>query len=183
MRFPQLNLLLPLLAGILLVISTIFVGIALLRPPLDDITEELGDQCSPIRSEPTRLRYCYVDEFSFSDSYKIIRVTTKNELCLEPDMRVPGMVLPPTDVKRIAGVTFLLSINPPDHTYCAFRLTIQFGNREWFQGLLVAEGGPRGPIERYELVVTSPENGRPIAGMLYDSKTTEIFYLVTRMIY
>lgn len=178
MRFLQVKFLIPLL----LVISTIFVGIALLRPPLDDITEELGDQCSPLRSEGG-IRYCYVDEFSFSGSYKIIRVTTKNELCLEPDMRVPGMVLPPTEVKRIAGVTFLLSINPPAHTYCAFRLTIQFGNGERFHGLLVAEGGPRGPVERYELVITSPENGRPIAGMIYDTKTTEIFYLVTRIIY
>ena len=72
MRFLRLNLLLPLIAGVLLVISTIFLAMDFLGPELDDITEELGGQCSPSRSQLSRFTYCHVDEFSFSNSYEII---------------------------------------------------------------------------------------------------------------
>jgi len=151
--------------------------------PLEDITEELH-LCF---SDPSRLSsfiYCDSDEFSFSESYQVILVTTKNQLCLEPEMRVPDLVLPPPRVDNHSGVFFVLSLNRPDAIYCGVRVAIQFENDERFSGGFVIEGGPR-PVEiyRYEMILTPPGNGRPIAGMVYDSQTTDIFYVVTKMKY
>lgn len=184
MRFLRLKFLLPVIAGILLVISTAYLGMVfVVQSSLDDITEELDGKCIPISGQELQFTYCYTDEFSFSESYEIVLAGTRDDRCLEREMRVPEMVLPPTDVRKIGRVTFLLSAAPPDYTYCGLRLTVQFANGERLHGFLVAEGGPRRPSERYWLLLTIPENGKPITGMVYDSETTEIFLIVTRLRY
>ena len=147
--------------------------------PLEDITEELGGACFSYRSRSSHT-YCSVEDFSFSDSYEIILVTTSHQLCETPGLASPRII------EKVAGVYFIISPNIAGSNYCAFRLTVQFENGERvFFGALVLWGGPR-PEDvqrRYDFDLTHPMNGRPIAGMIYDRETDEISYIVTRMIY
>lgn len=146
---------------------------------LEDITEELRGSCF---SSLSRLghTYCSVREFSFSDSYEIILVTTSHQLCETPALASPRII------EKVAGVYFIISPNIAGSNYCAFRLTVEFENGERvFFGALVLRGGPR-PEDvqhRYNFHLTHPMNGRPVAGMIYDRETDEILYLVTRMNY
>ena len=53
----------------------------------------------------------------------------------------------------------------------------------FFAEFFFEDFGPRPEYHRYDATLTYPKSGRPIAGMIYDRETTEIFYLVTKMIY
>ncbi len=175
LRLPKLNLLLPALAGVLLVISTIFVGIGLFRSTLPDITEEVSQCFSESQAFPRNdFTYCIVDEFTFSESYgQYILAGTFDQLCSTPERKI----------ERIAGVTFTLEPGTVVPTFCSYRVIIQFGNGERFTGGLLLNGGPRPPPERYQLHLANPGSGRPIAGYVYDTETHETFYLVTRRLY
>ena len=82
MRFRQLKCLLPLTAGVLLVIATIYLGMAFLESEVvdpitaSDITEELN-QCFADRFPRNELTHCSIDEFSFSDSYTMLATNSQ----------------------------------------------------------------------------------------------------------
>ncbi len=181
MKVLRLNFLLPLIAGVLLVISTIFVGLAYFEQrqgePSHPELQELN--VCIFRASPA-FTHCSLDEFSFSDSYyEIVPAGTVDQLC-NSERRI----------KRIAGVVFTLSPNPdPGRVHCGFRLTIQyregesfFGRKgEIFFGGATLVGGPRpSEIHRYILLLTNPGSNSPIAGIVYDHEALEVFYMVTR---
>ncbi len=165
-RFLRLNLLLPLSAGVLLVISIIFLATP--RPfaepeiiEIFDITEELN-QCFSDQIQLDSYIHCSVDVFSFSDSsYHIL--ATNSQQC--ESVGIPPGPLPegpPSKIERIGGVYFLLSSNffpyPNWHHYhCGYRLTIQFENGERsFGEFFFQDFGPRPEYHRYDFTLTRP---------------------------
>lgn len=181
----QLKILLPLGVGILIIV-TFLVGMAFLGPQTErvrmeiveqplvlvDITQELVGQCSPGNSLLSEFMYCYVDEFSFSDSYGVIYAGRGYQICASEGR-----------VEKISDVFFTFS-HTSSAGYCGFRLTVQFEDGEIFFRGVVLEGGPRPEkVTRYELVLANPGNNMPIAGIIYDHETEEVFYIATKSRY
>lgn len=137
--------------------------------PLEDITKEL-DLCFFMRAQSSRFISCNTDEFSFSDSYGVVYAGRGHQICASERR-----------VEKISDVFFTFSRNTPG--LCAFRLTVQFEDGEIFVGGVLIEGGPRRDRTRYELMLANPGNNMPIAGIIYDHETEEVFYIVTKLTY
>ncbi len=136
--------------------------------PLEDITKEL-DLCFFQRARSSFIS-CNRDEFSFSDSYGVIYAGWGESIC-QGGRRV----------EKISDVYFTFSGNTPG--ICKFRLTVQFEDGEIFVGGVLIEGGPRRDRTRYELMLANPGNNMPIAGIIYNHETEEVFYIVTKLTY
>jgi len=181
MRFLQLKILLPLIVGVLIIVS-IFVGMAFLGSQTErvrmevveqplvlmDITKEL-DLCFFQRARSSFIS-CNRDEFSFSDSYGVIYAGWGGRIC-QGGRRV----------EKISDV-FIMFSEIPDPSRCSFRLTVQFEDGEIFSRKVDLERRPR-PVPRYELVLANPGNNMPIAGIIYDHETEDVFYIVTKLTY
>ncbi len=124
-----------------------------------------------MRAQSSRFISCNTDEFSFSDSYGVIYAGRGYQICASERR-----------VEKISGVYITFSGNTP--RFCAFRLTVQFEDGEIFVGGVLLEGGPRRVDRtRYELMLANPGNNMPIAGIIYDQETEEVFYIVTKLTY
>lgn len=149
---------------------------------LADITEELSECYRNPMSSPF---HCAVDEFSFSrDSYEILE--TGHRQC---EQGIPPDPLPehsnPSKVLRLGQVNFLLESDsfpyPNLHDdHCEYNITIHYRQT----GAPLSGHFPfQFSDSRYDFTLTRPITGRPIAGMIYDNETNQMFYLLTKMIY
>ncbi len=134
---------------------------------------------------------CTLDIFEPSSSvYHLSK--TQSALCQlgDPDDGASG----PPKTKRVGGVSFILSSKMfPEsewhHYHCAYYVTVNFSNGDYAQfefqfnqdpGILRIKASD---YPRYEATFTTVQHERPIAGLVFDRETQEIYYVVTKWIF
>ena len=157
-----------------------------------DFPECFSDkQLSELKFRGRTTTGCNLDSFEPSSSvYHLAK--TQAALCHlgDPIENVSG----PPELKRVGGVSFILSseVFPESewHNYhCAYNITVKFRNGEFvqFEFSFNQNTGPfrikESDYPRYEARLTIVERGRPIAGMIHDTETNEMYYLVTKWIF
>ena len=138
---------------------------------------------------------CTLNSFEPSSSvYHLWK--TKAAVCPLVDGRHEphGDVSGPPKIKRLGSVSFILSSEVfPEaeyhHYHCAYLVTVNFPNGQSTQfefafnqdtGILRIK---ESDYPRYEARLTMGERGRPIAGIIHDRETHEMYYLVTKWIF
>ncbi len=133
---------------------------------------------------------CTVDKLNFDryeiKNHSIIGHALSIPHCLDVRQRI---VKHPPRVERVGNVTFLLASEsfplPEEHHYhCAYYVTIQFGDGGyvWSEFIFLDECWSSDPKceRRYTVLLTNPRQGRPVAGLAYDSQEQMLYFLVSK---
>ncbi len=127
-----------------------------------------------------------LDRFDFKN-HSIAGHALNGLSCL--DFPRQSVVKHPPKVEGVGKVTFLLASKyfpePENHHYhCAYYVTIHFSDKEhiWSEFIFLDECWSNDPKceRRYTVLLTNPRQGRPVAGLAYDSQEQMLYFLVSK---